>query len=144
MESNMKYLLIIILYTALLNNPVNAAEGDYLFEFGLVKYNQNGDPIDFEITKKIPIAQKGENIMYGMVITTEKDGTFTLGSVHVLPTKENEATKIMGKTMRIEKKGAVFMKTNEQDLPGNYQMEIYIDGLLLKTVDYQLINLQNI
>lgn len=144
MESNMKYLLIIILCTLLSSNPSHASEDDFLFEFGLVKYNQNGDPVEFEITKQIPIAKKGENIMYGMVVTTAKDGTFTLGSIHVLPTKENEATKIMGKTMRIEKKGAVFMKTNEQDLPGNYQMEIYIDGLLLKTVDYQLINLQNI
>ena len=140
----MKYLLIIILSALLSIGKTNASEAEYLFEFGLVKYDEQGNPIEFEATKKIPIAMSGENILYGMVVTTAKESPFTLGSIHVLPTDAKKTTKIMGKTMKIEKKGAVFMKTNERDIPGNYQMEIYIDGLLLKTVEYQLINTQNI
>lgn len=118
---------------------VSADEIDYKLEFGIVIHNDLGEPVGFRETKNIPISLPGKTSMYGIVITTPKKGTFTLGSVHVLPTKQNQITKIMGKAMKIEHKGAVFMRTNSKDLPGEYQMEIYIDGLLYEVINYQLI-----
>ena len=110
------------------------------FNFGLVLHNNSGEPVGFMTTKDIPIVEAGQTSMYGLVVTGLTDEQFILSSIHVLPKNQEHDNhhKIMGKAMRIEKRGAIFMRTDYHDLPGHYKMEVYIDNVLLKTIDYQL------
>ena len=65
---------------------------------------------------------------------------FVLGTVHIIPSSEPKGpTKIMGKPMRSMNRGAVFLQSDEQDIPGTYHMEIYLDNRLETTIEYQLI-----
>jgi len=52
--------------------------------------------------------------------------------------KSGDLKKVMGKAMIIQKRGAIFMRTDFDDLPGDYQMEIYIDNELHHTINYKL------
>lgn len=115
---------------------------NFEFNFGLVLHNDSGEPVGFMSTEEIPITKAGQTSMYGLVVTGLTEEQFTLSSVHVLPKGEQQQNnpKIMGKAMLIKKRGAIFMRTDYHDQPGNYQMEIYIDNVLLKTIDYQLLN----
>lgn len=135
----MKYLMIYI-NVLFLSFSVHSVEVDYLLEFGLVLHNQHGEAIGFKETTAIPIDNSGENSLYGLVVSKESAEDFTLGSVHILPKAHNNVHKIMGKTMIINGKGAVFMKTQNNDIPGDYEMEIYINGILYKTINYQLLS----
>jgi hypothetical protein len=114
-------------------------ESEYQIEFGVVIHNKAGEPIGFEQTTTIPINSKGNNSLYGMVITRDNTKSFKLGSVHILPKNPKNWKKVIGKSMNIEKKGAVFMRTSQDDPPGIYLMEIYIDSILFHTFEYQLI-----
>lgn len=113
---------------------------NFEFNFGLVLHNDSGEPVGFMTTEEIPITKAGQTSMYGLVVTGLTEEQFTLSSVHVLPKSEEQRNnpKIMGKAMLIKKRGAIFMRTDYHDQPGSYQMEIYIDNVLLKTIDYQL------
>jgi hypothetical protein len=135
----MKYLLLALsLYAATFT--VDAMEIDYKLEFGLVLHNDYGEPVGFKETTTIPINTAGKDSLYGVVISQQKDENFTVGSIHVLPDTIADAQKIMGKTMVINGKGAIFMKTQGSDTPGEYEMEVYINGLLYKTIQYQLLS----
>ncbi|MBU2893641.1 hypothetical protein KO495_09950 [Colwellia sp. D2M02] len=134
----MKYLLLAIsLY--LMQLPTWATEIDYKLEFGLVLHNEYGEPIGFKETTTIPINTQGKDSLYGVIISKNSTENFTVGSIHILP-EEIDIEKIMGKTMQINGKGAIFMKTQGSDKPGTYEMEVYINGLLYKTIQYQLLS----
>lgn len=132
----MKYLIICLLL--LVQLPLQASEVDYKLEFGLVLHDENGEPIGFKETKNIPIQNKGKNSLYGLVISNDDKENFVIGSVHTLPNNLVGVKKILGKSMVVNQKGAVFMKTQKNDLPGTYIMEIYINNILHETIEYQL------
>ncbi len=133
----MKHLLLAIgLYFIQL--PIMATEIDYKLEFGLVLHNEYGEPVGFKETTTIPINTQGKDSLYGVVISQKSAENFTVGSIHILP-EEVDIQKIMGKTMVINGKGAIFMKTQGSDQPGTYEMEVYINGLLYKTIQYKLL-----
>lgn len=123
-----------------IHSIANAMEVEYTLEFGLVLHNENGTPIGFEETNHIPINKSGKKSLYGLIISKDSEENFTLGSVHILPRNPSNTQKIMGKTMVINGKGAVFMKTQKNDTPGDYLMELYIDGVLYKTIKYHLLS----
>lgn len=132
--------LLLIASLALFSLQAVAMEIDYKLEFGLVMHNEYGEPVGFKQTTDIPINMSGKDSLYGVVISKESDENFTVGSIHILPEKITEVPKIMGKTMVINGKGAIFMKTQGSDTPGTYGMEVYINGLLYKTIQYQLLS----
>jgi hypothetical protein len=132
--------LLLITGLILFSLQAVAMEIDYKLEFGLVMHNEYGEPVGFKKTTDIPINMSGKDSLYGVVISKESDENFTVGSIHILPEKTTEVPKIMGKTMVINGKGAIFMKTQGSDTPGTYGMEVYINGLLYKTIQYQLLS----
>ncbi|QOL25431.1 hypothetical protein LP316_14200 [Thalassotalea sp. LPB0316] len=112
---------------------------DYNLDFGLVLHNDIGEPVGFEKTNEIPLTYNGEPALYGLVVTNDDNTPFTLSSVHILPADGNDKPrKLMGKPMYIQKRGAVFMRTDIDDVVGVYQMEIYLDNVLYKTITYQI------
>jgi len=125
---------------SLVQFPVVAATLDYKLDFGVIIHNDIGEPIGFEKTNKIPIDYKGNSSLYGLVVTSPESSEFTLNSVHVLPTDidEEQGMKLMGKTMLIQKRGAILMRTDLTDIPGNYQMEVYINNKLHQVINYEL------
>ena len=134
----MKYIIIIFCY-AFTQFTAHSVEIDYQLEFGLVLKDTNGEAIGFKKTTAIPIDTAGENSLYGIVISKDSEENFTVGSVHILPKEHKEINKIMGKVMVINGKGAVFMKTQSNDIPGDYAIEVYINGILFKTIEYKLL-----
>lgn len=117
-----------------------ATASNFSFDFGVIRHNDVGEPIAFEKTTQIPIANGVETTLYGLVVTSDDDEQFNLNSVHIVPIQNERGNlkKVMGKAMVIKKRGAIFMRTDFDDLPGDYQMEIYIDNELRHTINYQL------
>jgi hypothetical protein len=134
----MKYLVLILIFCVQV--PVRAVEIDYILEFGVVLHDEFGSAVGFKETTNIPINKLGKNSLYGLIISKDSEESFTIGSVHILPQNPSNTKKIMGKTMVISGKGAVFMKTQRNDVPGNYEMELYINGILYETINYHLIS----
>lgn len=132
--------LILLLGLFIVHFSANTMEVDYNLEFGVVLHDEYGTPIGFEETTYVPINKSGKNSLYGLIISKDSQENFTVGSVHVLPDNPSNTQKIMGKTMVINGKGAVFMKTQKDDTPGDYAMELYINGVLYKTINYQLLS----
>jgi hypothetical protein len=131
---------ILIIFLFFVQVSTCAVEVDYNLEFGLVLHDEYGTPVGFEETTYIPINKLGKNSLYGLIISKESEENFTIGSVHILPNNPSNTQKIMGKTMVINGKGAVFMKTQRDDMPGDYAMELYINGVLYKTIKYHLLS----
>jgi len=131
--------LILLLSLSLVHFTAKTMEVDYTLEFGIVLHNESGTPIGFKETTNVPINESGKNSLYGLIISKDSQESFTVGSIHILPNNPSNTQKIMGKTMIINGKGAVFMKTQKDDTPGNYAMELYINGVLYKTIEYQLL-----
>lgn len=134
----MNYLLIVFLLFVQLT--AKAVEVDYILEFGVVLHDEYGTAVGFKETTNIPINNLGKNSLYGLIISKDTKENFTVGSVHILPENSSNTKKIMGKSMVINGKGAVFMKTQRNDIPGRYEMELYINGVLHKTINYQLLS----
>jgi hypothetical protein len=132
-------ILILLLSLSFVNFSANSMEVDYTLEFGIVLHDEYGAPVGFKETTYVPINTAGKNSLYGLIISKDSQENFTLGSVHILPDNPSNTQKIMGKTMVINGKGAVFMKTQKDDTPGDYAMELYINGILYKTIEYQLL-----
>ena len=131
--------LMLLLSLSLIHFSAYTMEVDYNLEFGIVLQNEYGTPVGFKETTYVPINKSGKNSLYGLIISKDSQENFTVGSVHILPKNPSNTEKIMGKTMVINGKGAVFMKTQKDDTPGNYAMELYINGVLYKTIEYQLL-----
>lgn len=132
-------MLILLLSLLLVNFTAHSIEVDYTLEFGIVLHDEYGAPVGFKETTSVPINSSGKNSLYGLIISKDTQENFTIGSVHILPNNPSNTQKIMGKTMVINGKGAVFMKTQQDDIPGSYAMELYINGVLYKTIEYQLL-----
>jgi len=131
---------------SLVQFPIAAADIDYTLDFGVIIHNDIGEPIGFEKTKQIPILHKGQSSLYGLVITSPENREFLLNSVHVFP-EQNDADnmkKMMGKSMLIQKRGAILLRTDTEDQPGEYAMEIYIDSKLHQVINYELIPTPNL
>lgn len=127
-----------LLSLMLLQLSLNSAAGEITFEFGQVKVDENSEPVGFEKTLSIPISNDGKNVMYGLIVTSSSDRSFSLDSVHTLPTLTKETTKLIGKTINVKTQAAIFLRTQSGDIPGDYMMEVFIDGTLKKTFKYQL------
>lgn len=137
----MRLFNIIMLSVALLSNVALASSNSgFIFDFGVVRHNDVGEPIAFEKTTEIPIVNGVETTLYGLIVTSAGNEQFNLNSVHIVPiqNKSGDLKKVMGKAMIIQKRGAIFMRTDFDDLPGDYQMEIYIDNELHHTINYKL------
>lgn len=137
----MKLFKVIIVSFIMLTSIANASTGsNFVFDFGVVRHNDVGEPIAFEKTTDIPIVNGVETTLYGLVVTSASNETFNLNSVHIVPiqNKNGDLKKVMGKAMIIQKRGAIFMRTDYDDLPGDYQIEIYIDNELHNTISYRL------
>lgn len=133
--------IIILSLVLLLSSVVSASpESHFVFDFGVIRHNDVGEPIAFEKTTQIPIVNGVETTLYGLVVTSGSNEKFNLNSVHIVPIKNAAGglKKVLGKAMVIQKRGAIFMRTDFDDLPGDYQMEIYIDNELHHTISYQL------
>lgn len=109
------------------------------FEFGQVTVDENAEPVGFEKTLSIPITKQGKNVMYGLIVKSSSDRVFSLDSVHTLPTLTTRTTKLIGKTINVKTQAAIFLRTQSNDIPGEYLMEVFIDGTLQKTFKYELI-----
>ena len=135
----------IALSLSLVQFPTFSEPVDYQLDFGVIIQNSTGEPVGFEKTTKIPIKNNGSTSLYGVVVTCPDPQQFTLNSVHILPKQSEESVpqKIMGKPMLIQSRGAIFMRTESSDLPGNYVMEVYINNKLHDTVEYQLLASHN-
>lgn len=131
---------------SLVQLPVFANDVNYLLDFGVIIHNDMGEPIGFEKTKQIPITRKGQSSLYGVIVTSPNNNEFLLNSIHVLPKlkTENNKQKIIGKSMIIQKRGAILLRTDMQDEPGQYAMEIYIDSKLHQVLNYELISQPNL
>jgi hypothetical protein len=137
----MRLFKVIIASFILLASVANAStDSNFVFDFGVVRHNDVGEPIAFEKTTEIPIVNGVETTLYGLVVTSATNEQFHLNSVHIVPiqNKNGNLKKLMGKNMIIQKRGAIFMRTDFDDLPGDYQMEIYIDNELHHTISYKL------
>lgn len=137
----MRLFNLITLCFVLLSSAAEAATNKhFVFDFGVIRHNDVGEPIAFEKTTQIPIVNGVETTLYGLVVTSDGDEQFNLNSVHIVPIQNERGNlkKVMGKAMVIQKRGAIFMRTDFDDLPGDYQMEIYIDNELRHTIDYKL------
>ncbi len=134
--------LLTILF--LLSFQTFAEESTYKLEFGRVIHNDVGEPVGFEKTTRIPISLSGDSTLYGLVITSPKDEKFTLNSIHIMPIDPTnlEARKLIGKSMLIQKRGAIFMRASIDDIPGIYNMEIYINNSLHSSIEYELIPIE--
>lgn len=133
----MKLFAVILIFISISFNAL--ASNDINFEFGFVIFNERQEAIRFEKTNNIPIQVNGNGVMYGLLVTSVKDSTFTIDSVHSFPTENNNVTKVIGKTINAKYKAAIFLKTKEDDYKGEYKMEVFIDGKLSKTFDYTLV-----
>ncbi len=131
---------------SLVQFPIAAASIDYTLDFGVIIHNDMGEPIGFEKTKKIPIIRSGQSSLYGLVITSPNENEFLLNSVHILPNDDGQKIphKMIGKAMIIQKRGAVLLRTDTLDIPGEYAMEIYIDNKLHQTINYELTPVPNL
>lgn len=127
---------------SLVQFPVVANNINYQVDFGVIIQSDTGEPVGFEKTKKIPIISQGQTSLYGLVVTSPENNEFTLNSVHTLPKEEmdNSEQKIMGKPMLIQKRGAIFLRTDTDDTPGLYSIEIYIDNKLHNVIQYELVS----
>ena len=133
----MKYLMFVLI---LVSSNAFADTIDTLeFQFGRVLFNENQEAIGFEKTDQIPIKWQGVNVMYGLLVISQTDEVFTLDSVHTIPTAGEESFKVIGKSINMKHKAAIFMKTQQDDIVGDYTMEVFIDGRLIRTINYQLI-----
>lgn len=126
----------------LIQISVPALAQEFKLEFGLIIQNEYGEPVGFEQTTEIPIKNSSAGSLYGLVVTSPQDKYFSLNSVHSLPKPEGgEAPqKIIGKTMIIQNRGAIFLRTDDEDIPGMYSMEVYIDNKLHTVIQYELKN----
>ena len=126
----------------LIQFPVVASNVNFQMDFGIIIHNDNGEPIGFERTQTIPINNNGKPSLYGLVVTSPEEDQFMLSSVHQLPEVNNNDThnKIMGKPMLIQKRGAILLRTEQTDAPGQYKMEVYIDNKLHHTISYELVD----
>jgi len=140
----MKTIYLILAFTLLVSSTTFADEPKYVLEFGRVLHNSVGEPVGFEKTTKIPVALDGNSTLYGLVITSPENEKFTLNSIHILPPDPTslESKKMIGKSMIIKKRGAIFMRANSDDLPGIYNMEIYINNTLHKSIQYELMPIE--
>lgn len=107
------------------------------YEFGIVLVDQYGQATGFEPTNIISLKADKQHIMYGLIVTSPNDQIFTLDSVHTIPS-EQESYKILTKQIKVKNKAAIFMKAFQTDIEGDYQMEVFIDGRLDKTFNYQI------
>lgn len=132
-----KYILLLLCVASVM---AVAEEKSYKVSFGVILKNELGEPIGFQETRSIPLGNKSQSTLFGVVVTKVDEQPFMLGTVHIIPSKEQgKSTKIMGKPMRSMNRGAVFLQSDEQDIPGDYRMEIYLDNRLVQTIEYQLI-----
>ena len=127
---------------SLVQFPVVANNINYQVDFGVIIQNDTGEPIGFEKTNKIPIITQGQTSLYGLVVTSPENEEFTLNSVHTLPQLEinTQEQKIMGKPMLIQKRGAILLRTDTDDAPGLYSIEVYIDNKLHNVIKYELVS----
>lgn len=139
----MKLHQTIAMTLSLLQYPLYASNIEYKLDFGLIIQNEMGEPVGFEKTHKIPIFYQGKTSLYGLVVTSPESDDFILSSIHKLPIQDNQQTKIMGKPMIVQKRGAIFLKTDFDDTPGEYVMEVYIDNKLHQTINYVLLPIDN-
>ena len=131
-----KLMLLIVCFLCCQTGMANNLE----VNFGLVLRNDLGEPIGFKQTTHIPVHSASSPSLFGLVVTRKDDTPFLLGAVHILPGKTPDVqTKVMGKPMMIVNRGAIFMQTSPKDRAGKYQVEIYIDNTLFKTIDYQVV-----
>jgi len=142
----MKLLKILTILLFVIQTHLATANTEFIYDFGVIIHNDLGEPIGFEKTTQIPIVNSGQSSLFGLVVTSPNDNQFLLNSVHVLPedASQNIPQKMMGKAMLIQKRGAVLLRTNVLDMPGEYSMEIYIDNKLLKTINYELVPTSNL
>lgn len=135
---------MLFVFTTLLTVSSVLYANEYELDFGVVLHNDVGEPVGFQKTTQIPIENNGQASLYGLVVTSAEDKQFSLNSVHVLPTvtKELMAEKIIGKDMFIQKRGAIFMRTDLKDQPGLYKIEVYIDNKLYEVIQYELVPLE--
>jgi hypothetical protein len=136
--SKMLIIFILISFQALADDNI------YKLDFGRVIHNDVGEPVGFEKTNKIPMPIQGDSTLYGLVVTSPEDEKFTLNSIHVLPLDpvNLEAKKLIGKSMIIQKRGAIFMRATIDDIPGIYNMEIYINNTLHSSIEYELVPIE--
>lgn len=125
---------------SLVQFPAMSTTVDYTLDFGVIIQSDTGEPIGFEKTRQIPINHFGKPSLYGLVVTSEKNAEFSLNSVHVLPPQEDSdvQAKVLGKPMYVQNRGAIFLRTEQNDEPGDYSIEIYIDNKLYQVINYQL------
>ena len=134
-----------LIFLCLLCTSASAAQDTYTVNFGVILKNDMGEPVGFEETTAIPVGKANTKTLYGIVVTRNDEQPFTLGTVHVIPTLDsNVTTKVMGKPMQSTNRGAVFLQSDEYDIPGDYAMEVYLDNQLLTTISYQLIKVANV
>lgn len=135
----MKMHSAIAITLSLLQFPFYVLGEEYKLDFGLIIQNDIGEPVGFEKTNEIPIWYQGRTSLYGLVVTSPENDDFTLSSIHTLPEAMNQQTKIMGKPMIVQKRGAIFLRTDFDDTPGEYVMEVFIDNKLHQTIRYVLL-----
>jgi hypothetical protein len=118
-----------------------AEQSDYTIDFGLIMKNKQGEPIGFDQTNTIPIHKNKQDALYGLVVTKFNEEPFKLSAIHVFPENETGSkTKLMSKTMEVVNRGAIFFQTSKEDTPGKYAVEVYLDNILINTIDYQLVS----
>lgn len=117
------------------------SETEIEVHFGVVLKNDNGEPVGFRETTKIPRSAETSTALYGVVVTSTSQEPLTLGAVHIIP-KSNEALpeKIMGKPMLVVGRGAIFLEANEDDPSGEYVVEVYINHRLYTSISYEIVN----
>lgn len=137
----MRFINIIMLCSVLFSAVSYASSNSsFAFDFGVIRHNNAGEPVAFEKTTQIPIVNGIATTLYGLVVTSESNEQFNLNSIHIVPirTENGHLKKVMGNVMVIQRRGAIFMRTDFDDLPGDYQMEVYINHELHHTISYQL------
>lgn len=134
------YKFIIAGIILFVSNSALASTERYQFDFGLIIKNDAGEPVGFDSTTQIPLFDKDAESLYGLVVSRSDEEPFVLSAVHIFPEQHGSNNqKVMSKPMNIISRGAIFFQTDDMDILGHYQIEIYIDNLLVKTIDYKLV-----
>lgn len=115
-------------------------ESEFSINFGLIMKNELGEPIAFKPTNEIPLNEKKEGALYGLVVTKKDEIPFTLGAIHIFPEdSQGKKAKMMSKAMNVMTRGAIFLRTNEEDIAGEYVIEVYLNNIHTDTIAYSLV-----
>jgi hypothetical protein len=119
----------------------------YDFQFGVLGDGPGGTVIVQEETNTLPLLLENSGFRFGYTLRESSGAPFLLKTIFWLP---DEPRVILGSLIRVNDTivsppqmyhgyAAETFYFNDGDPPGDWQMEVYIDGRLFQIVEFQVI-----